>query len=58
VRMTPRLLSLHLRATLAGGRAVLRAVERLGWRVLEKRPTLGGLARVGVVIRALLGFDG
>jgi len=58
VRMTPMLLSLHLRATLAGGRAILRAVEGLGWRVLEKRPTLGGAARVGVVLRALLGFYG
>jgi hydroxysqualene synthase len=58
VRMTPVLLSLHLRATIAGGRAILRAVERLGWRVLEKRPTLHGAARVGVVIRALAGLDG
>ena len=57
-RATPVLLSLHLRATVAGGRAVLRAVERLGWRVLEKRPTLRGAARVGVVIRALAGLDG
>jgi hypothetical protein len=56
--MTPVLLSLHLRATVAGGRAILRAVERLGWRVLEERPTLRGAARVGVVIRALAGFDG
>ncbi len=58
VRLTPALLSLHLRATIAGGRAILRAVERLGWRVLENRPTLRGAARVGVVIRALAGFDG
>jgi squalene synthase HpnC len=58
LRMTPALLSLHLRATIAGGRAILRSVERLGWRVLEKRPTLRGVARIGVVIRALAGFDG
>jgi hydroxysqualene synthase len=57
VRFTPVLLSLHLRATIAGGRAVLRAVERLGWRVVERRPTIRGAARVGVVVRALLGLD-
>jgi len=58
VRMTPALLSLHLRATIAGGRAILRAVERLGWRVLERRPTINGAARVGIAIRALAGLDG
>ena len=58
VRHTPLLLSLHLRATIGGGRAILRAVERLGWRVLEQRPTLTGPARAGVALRALLGFDG
>jgi squalene synthase HpnC len=58
LRMTPMLLSLHLRATIAGGRAILRAVEKLGWRVLEKRPTIGGAARVGIAIRALVGLDG
>jgi len=58
VRMTPPLLSLHLRATIAGGRAILRSVERLGWRVIERRPSLTGAARVGIVIRALMGFDG
>ncbi len=57
-RMTPALLSLHLRATIAGGRAVLRAVERLGWRVLETRPTINGFARVGIAVRALAGLDG
>ncbi len=58
VRLTPVLLSLHLRVTIAGGRAILRAVERLGWRVLERRPTLSGVARAGIAIRALAGIDG
>lgn len=58
LRLTPVLLSLHLRATIAGGRAILRAVERLGWRVLERRPRLNGAARVGIAIRALAGLDG
>jgi len=58
VRMTPALLSLQLRGTIAGGRAILKSVERLGWRVLEHRPTLTGPARIGIVIRALAGFDG
>jgi len=58
VRYTPMLLSLHLRATIGGGRAVLRSVERLGWRVLEQRPTLSGAARALVVLRALAGLDG
>jgi hypothetical protein len=58
VRETPALLSLHLRATIAGGRAILRAVERLGWRVLEHRPRLNGAARVGIALRALTGLDG
>lgn len=56
-RCVPFLLSLHLRATIAGGRAILRAVDRLGWRVLEHRPTLSGATRVAVLLRALLGFD-
>jgi len=58
VRLTPALLSLHLRVTIAGGRAVLRQVERLGWRVLGHRPTVTGVARVGIALRALAGFDG
>jgi len=57
-RATPLLLSIHLRATIAGGRAILRSVERLGWRVLERRPTLSGAARAGIAIRALIGLDG
>jgi squalene synthase HpnC len=58
LKATPALLSLHLRATIAGGRAILRSVERLGWRVLERRPKLNGAVRVGIAIRALAGFDG
>src|SRR5439155_388562 len=51
-------LSIHLRATIAGGLAILRATERLGWRVLERRPKLSGPARAGIAIRALIGLDG
>jgi len=51
-------LSLQLRATLAGGRAVLRAVERRGWEVLDRRPSLGRAARAGIVIKTLLRIDG
>lgn len=57
-RHAPLLLSIHLRATIAGGRAILRSVERLGWRVLVQRPVLSGRARVGIAIRALAGLDG
>ena len=57
-RFTPALLSIHLRATIAGGRAILRRVERLGWRVLQERPTLNGPAKVGIALRALAGLDG
>ena len=58
VRATPLLLSIHLRATIAGGLAILRATERLGWRVLERSPKLSGPARAGIAIRALIGLDG
>jgi len=58
LELTPMLLRLHLRATIAGGRAILRAVERLGWRVLERRPRLNGPARFGIALRALAGIDG
>ena len=57
-RHTPALLSIHLRATIAGGRAIVKRVERLGWRVIQERPTLNGAARVGIVLRALAGIDG
>ena len=57
VRRVPLLLSLHLRASIGGGRAVLRAVRGLGWRVLAERPTVGAAARVGIAIRSLAGLD-
>jgi squalene synthase HpnC len=50
-------LSLQLRLTIAGGRAILREVERGGWRVLKRRPSLGRAARVRILIPALFGFD-
>jgi squalene synthase HpnC len=58
VREVPLGLSLQLRATIAGGRGVLRAVERSGWRVLRRRPSLGGVARARILVRALMGLDG
>lgn len=58
VREVPLGLSLQLRATIAGGREVLRAVERSGWRVLRHRPTISGVARVRILLRALLGLHG
>ena len=57
VRRVPFLLSMHLRVSIAGGRAVLRAVDRLGWQVLRQRPSLNGAARTGVALRVLLGID-
>jgi len=58
VRDVPLGLSIQLRATIVGGREVLRAVERSGWRVLRRRPSLSGAARVRILLRALLGFRG
>ena len=57
VRRVPFGLSLQLRLTIAGGRAVLRQVERSGWRVLRHRPTLGGPARARILLTSLLGLD-
>jgi squalene synthase HpnC len=57
VRRVPFGLSLQLRLTIAGGRTVLRQVERSGWRVLRNRPTLGGPARARILLTSLLGFD-
>src|SRR5512134_3957235 len=56
-RYVPAPLAVQLRATIIGGRAVLRAVAQRGWRVLKNRPTLSGWTRAGVLARALLGFD-
>lgn len=57
-REVPLGLSLQLRATIGGGRAVLRAVLRLGWRVLETRPAIGPLRRAWILVWALLAIDG
>jgi squalene synthase HpnC len=57
-RRVPWPLSLQLRATVLGGRAVLRAVARRGWRVVHRRPRLDGGARLRVATLAFLGFDG
>jgi len=58
VRRVPFGLSLQLRLTIAAGRAVLRQVERSGWRVLRHRPKLGGPARVRILLSSLLGLNG
>lgn len=58
VRGLPIGLSLQLRATIGGGRAVLRAVIRQGWRVLEERPKVGSLGRAWILAKALLAIDG
>jgi squalene synthase HpnC len=58
VRRVPNGLSLQLRMTIAGGRAVLREVERRGWRVLKYRPALRRTDRARVLLRALLRLDG
>jgi phytoene synthase len=57
-RLTPMPLSIQLRATVIGGRSIVRAVARRGWRVLRHRPTLSGWSRARVLAAALLGFDG
>ena len=57
VAYVPAALGVQLRATILGGRAVLRAVSQRGWRVLKERPTLSGWARARVMTMALLGFD-
>jgi hypothetical protein len=33
-------------------------VERDGWRVLRRRPTLGRVARVRILFQSLLALDG
>lgn len=57
VAYAPAALAVQLRATILGGRAVLRAVAKRGWRVLKERPTLSGWSRARVAAMALLGFD-
>jgi squalene synthase HpnC len=56
-RTGPLPLRIQLRATFAGGRAVLREVERSGWHVLRRRPTLGRVARARILLQALVGHD-
>jgi squalene synthase HpnC len=58
VHDVPLGLSLQLRATIGGGRAVLRAVIRQGWRVLQERPTIGAGGRAWILVKALLAVDG
>jgi squalene synthase HpnC len=58
VRRVPLGLAIQLRATMAGGRAILRAVERDGWRVLRRRPTLGRAERARIALQSFLGLDG
>lgn len=53
----PPPLAIQLRATVIGGRAVLRAVAQRGWRVVRNRPTLSGWMRARVLAQALLGYD-
>jgi len=57
VAQVPFGLSLQLKLTIAGGRAILRKVERDGWHVIARRPSLGTAARARILIPALLGFD-
>jgi squalene synthase HpnC len=57
-RRVPLRLAIQLRATLAGGRAILHAVRRRGQDVIHHRPSLGGWARVRIAAGAFLGFDG
>jgi len=57
-RRVPFGLSVQLRATLLGGREILRAVIRRGQGVLDDRPTVGGLARARIALLALTGFGG
>jgi hydroxysqualene synthase len=57
VRRVPFALSIQLRLTIAGGRAVLRQVERSGWRVLKRRPTLSRPARARILLSSLLGLN-
>ncbi len=57
VREVPFGLAIQLRATIAGGRIILRSVLRSGWRVLRSRPALGTPARVRILLTALLGLN-
>jgi len=56
VHRVPTGLSIQLRATIAGGRAVLHATMRRGQGVIHDRPRLGTLARVRIAAAACLGI--
>lgn len=58
VRRVPFGLSVQLRATIAGGTAVLRAVLRRGQGVIQDRPTLSAIARARIAAAACLGIMG
>jgi phytoene synthase len=49
-------LAIQLRATIAGGSAVLRAVLRRGQGVIHDRPSLGALSRARIAAAACLGI--
>jgi squalene synthase HpnC len=56
-RRVPLGLAVQLRATIAGGTAILRAVLRRGQGVIHDRPAIGGLAKARIAVGACLGFD-
>jgi len=58
VRRVPSGLAIQLRATIAGGTAVLHAVLRRGHHVIHDRPSLGGFARARIAAAACLGIGG
>lgn len=53
--MLPRAARIDVDLFLRGGRAVLRAIERQGYDVLTKRPTVGKAAKLALLARALIG---
>lgn len=57
-RRVPFGLALQLRATIAGGSAVLDAVLRRGAAVIGDRPSLGALSRARIAAAACLGMAG
>ena len=53
--MVDRSVALHLRLVVLGGRRVLEKIDRQGYDVLARRPTLGRADWARLVLRALLG---
>lgn len=51
--LLPFPLSLEIRATIAGGRAILDKIEAQGFDTLSKRPSFGRLDKLKILIRAL-----